>query len=71
MTISEAVTQAMAVDGCITTPDFEGKMKIKPTNGEGCCVLMFWDGSHPSKHGWNPQANQLMRDDWMVIAKNQ
>ena len=71
MTICEAVAKAVAIDGYITTPEFNGKMKIKPTDSERCCILMFWDGSHPSKYGWNCRAKDLLRDDWLVITKDQ
>ncbi len=67
MYIHEAVKKAVEEGGCITTPEFLGDAKIKPTDGKGNCILMSADGSHPSKYGWQPTASQLMRDDWLVV----
>lgn len=67
MTISEVVEKAITENKCITVPELKGKVKIKPTNdGKELCVLMRADGSHP-RTGWQPTAEQLMRDDWLVI----
>lgn len=75
MTINEAVRKALEENGCIYNPDMVGKhggvIKIRPTNGEGNCILSEWDGSRPSKYGWQPRANDFIRDDWMVITEDQ
>ena len=67
MWIHEAAKKAMDERRYITTPEFVGGSKIKPTNGSGNCVLMMQDGSRPSKYGWQPTANDLTRDDWIVV----
>lgn len=66
MNIFEAVTIAVREEKYITTPEFAGKIKIKPTNGDGNCILMHADGSNPSKYGWQPTADDLMREDWII-----
>ena len=66
MNIYEAVKIAVMEDRYITLPCFVGCDKIKPTNGKGNCIVMNADGSHPSKDGWQPTANDLLRTDWMV-----
>lgn len=69
MKISEAVEKALTEGRCITPKEHEGWIKIKPTNdaAQGNCILMGADGSNPSKHGWQPSADDLMRDDWIVV----
>ena len=68
MVISEAVKKAIVMNGFITVPEFNGVAKIKPTNEKGNCILMNWDGGRPSKYGWQPTANDLMRDDWIIVG---
>lgn len=67
MNIQEAVKQAMEERTYITLPEFEGLAKIKPTNGRGNCIVMSADGSNPSKYGWQPAADDLMRGDWLIV----
>jgi hypothetical protein len=67
MYIHEAAKKAMDERKYITTPEFAGSTKIKPTNESGNCVVMMHDGSHPSKYGWQPTANDLIRDDWIIV----
>ena len=66
MNIFEAVTIAVREGKYITTPEFAETAKIKPTNEKGNCILMGADGSRPSKYGWQPTANDLMREDWII-----
>ena len=66
MNISEAVREALDKGGFITTPEFRGRAKIKPTDGPGNCIVSMWDGSKPSRYGWQPSAKDLIRDDWEV-----
>lgn len=68
MIISEAVREALRVDGCITLPELEGWVKIRPTDTPMHCIISKADGSNPSKYGWNPQAKDLLREDWLVTA---
>lgn len=67
MTIVEATRLALKVDGCITTPMTIGKAKIKPTNTDARCIVSGWNGENPSKHGWQPSAEDLRADDWIVV----
>lgn len=67
MHIQEATRQAMDEGRYIITPEWVHAMKIKPTNGTGRCIAMKADGSNPSKYGWQPSADDLIRDDWMVV----
>ncbi len=66
MNIFEAVTIAVREDKCITTSESIETVKIKPTNDKGNCIVMGADGSHPSKYGWQPTADDLMREDWVI-----
>lgn len=66
MNIQRAVKKAVRKNLCITLPEIKGRAKIKPTNGKGNCISMLNDGSHPSKTGWQPTAEDLMRKDWSV-----
>lgn len=65
MWIHEAVKRAMKNNSYITLPEFSGLTKIKP-GSSGNCIVMNADGSHPSKHGWQPSAEDLIRSDWIV-----
>ena len=67
MDIGSAVKKAVREDKCISIPDFRGHIKIKPTNDIGNCICMQADGSNPSRYGWQPSAEDLMRDDWEVV----
>lgn len=76
MNIQEATKKALEDNKCITIPTDEGKIwfKIKPTNDpEENCILMWEDGTPAQKnicalsHGWQPNANDLMSDEWIVI----
>lgn len=64
MQIQEAIKGALETNRCITLPEFIGKSKIKPTKGKGNCIVMEADGSWTSKYGWQPTAEELLRDDW-------
>lgn len=65
--IHEAVKKALENDRCITAPEFAHFAKIRPTNTRENCIVMFDDGSHPSKYGWQPTAKDLIRNDWMMV----
>ena len=67
MYIQEAAKQAIDKETYMTLPEFQGGAKIKPTNGRGNCILMNADGSNPSKYGWQPSAEELLREDWIVV----
>ena len=67
MYIQEAAKQAIEKEKYMTLPEFQGGAKIKPTNGRRNCILMNADGSNPSKYGWQPSAEELLREDWIVV----
>lgn len=67
MNIVEAVEKAMKEGRCITIEAFNGKAKIKPTNENGNCIVMNADGHQPSRFGWQPTADDLLREDWEVV----
>lgn len=67
MNIQQAAIIAVKNGKCMTLPEIKNEIKIKPTNDIGNCILMMQDGSHPSKYGWQPSAQDLVRDDWEVI----
>ena len=66
MNLCDAVKKAVALGSCITTPEFRGGAKIRPTNDRGNCIVSMWDGSKPSKTGWQPTADDILRDDWEI-----
>ena len=66
MDISTAVRLAFDSGRCIALKAFP-EIRIRPTNERGNCIVMNADGSHPSKYGWQPTAEDLMRDDWIVV----
>lgn len=67
MRIDEAVKQATQEKKHITLPEFEKSVKIRPTNEKGNCIVIGKEKSHPSKYGWQPTAEELMRKDWKVV----
>lgn len=67
MNLCEAVRKAFETDAFITVPEFRNSAKIKPTNERGLCIVSNWDGSNPSKTGWQPSADDFLRDDWEVV----
>ena len=67
MNLCEAVKNAFKQGKCIAVPELYGEVKIRPTDGEGCCIVSRWDGSKPTHWGWQPQATDFLREDWMVI----
>lgn len=67
MYIHEAVKEAMEKDCCITTKWMKEVGKIRPTNEPPHYILMKADGTNLSKYGWQPSAEDLMRDVWIVV----
>lgn len=66
MFIHEAVKTALENNKAITLAEHDGA-KIKPTHHKETCTVMLRDGSHPSKYGWQPTVEQLIRDDWEIV----
>lgn len=68
MTIQNAGKKAMQANKCIMRKiSFwtENDLKIKPTNTDNYCICMK-KGS-PAKRGWEPQAEDLIANDWIVV----
>ena len=65
--IHEAAKLAVAVDGLIVRPPWKGLVHIKPTNGPECCIC-YGKGKAPGPR-WNPQAEDLLADDWEVTTE--
>lgn len=67
MNIQDAVKKALACDGYIVPAQWEGRIKILPTNTPECCIAFIGDqNSYPR---WEPNAADLIADDWTVIQK--
>ena len=67
MLISEAVAEAMQTRACIKRKchDWPIGIKIMPTNTSDCCVLLAKNKA-PCR-GWEPQAKDLIADDWEIV----
>ena len=68
MDIHEAVLVAMSMRKCIRRhgPPIWKKCKIEPTDSdEGC--LIHSDYSKAPCPRWQPTAEDLMADDWMLV----
>lgn len=65
MNIYEAAKLAAEKGAYITLEQFKGVIKIKPTNGGECCIIMKNDGSNPVR-GWQPTADDLISTSWVV-----
>ena len=70
MNIKDAVYRTMHGGMCITLPEFYGHVKLRPNHTGEHFIVSNWDGSNPSKTGWQPSAWDLMRDDWMVAVES-
>lgn len=75
MNIQDATKKAMAEDKYITIPSDNGKIyfKLKPTNTKKN-IIAFNEHNAPVKsrkptlfHGWQPNADDLISDDWQVV----
>lgn len=68
MNIQEAVTKAILNSKSIyrQSEKNEGiEVNILPTNTLECCLLITSDNEFVGKR-WNPNANDLIADDWKV-----
>lgn len=66
MFIHEATKEALESDKYITLKGSEEAIKIKP-DLRLPFTIMHADGSHPSKYGWQPTAEELMGNDWIIV----
>lgn len=76
MHIHEAVKKALAENGrIIRTSAVETESDIysaiRPTNSYDTCLLTVMKNGKPERtcRGWNPTADDLMADDWVVIKE--
>jgi len=70
MYIHEAVKQALEDKKYITRSNawWGRHIKIKPTNTPDCCMCFSIDEKEKSPtRGWQPQAEDLMANDWTVV----
>ena len=68
VTIQNAVKKAMQANKCIMRkiPFWtENESKIKPTNTAHYCICM--QKGSPAKRGWEPLAEDLIANDWIVV----
>jgi len=78
MFIHEAVKKAIEVNGVIARKEIEEgipviRTVIKPTNSYAACIIIDKAGYPGKKHdrckNWNPTTDDLMADDWQMVAK--
>lgn len=75
MYIHEAVKEALAKKARVmrqsaVEPGSDIYAVIKPTNSYDACILIIVEDDVPSERGcrcWNPTADDLMADDWVVV----
>jgi len=71
MNIQKATKKCMEIDGYITRKSWGGRFSfyLEPTNTPLCCIADSHrvSGPHPR---WNPNADDLMADDWIVMDEN-
>lgn len=66
MNIQRATKKALRTGGSIARRECL-LIQIKPTNGEGGCIIFNFKDILPSR--WRPSANDLMADDWYVLER--
>lgn len=68
MLISEAVEKAKRENKYITRQKlgWVNCVKIKPTDTSDCCIVMQIE-KKSSCRGWQPYAEDLVANDWMVL----
>lgn len=77
MYLHEAVKEAMKTNGLIyrkeTVQNSDGVLQgaIRPTNTYDTCILVVLEDEKIKKsyRAWNPTADDLMADDWMLWDK--
>ena len=76
MYIHEAVEKAVKENGRITRssarrPESDIYSEITPTNSYDTCLITVLNNGKPRKTAgrWNPTADDLMADDWIVITE--
>lgn len=72
MLISEAVSFALVKSMWISRAS-QPWMRVFPTDTSSCCIVcrVDRDGTPAAQHvRWNPQAADLLADDWILVAKD-
>lgn len=69
MSIWEAAKAVLEKGGYITRQKFNMAVVIVPTDTSDCCIAKI-DKSH-SRRGWQPKANDLIADDWIVVTEEE
>lgn len=69
MYISDAVRLALDKGKRITRTSgpFRNFIRIRPTNTPACCLLETACPEKPPVRGWEPDADDLMADDWEIV----
>lgn len=68
MLLKKAVEIALQCKNCyITRKSWKKDIYILPTNSIDCCVLM--SDNQQSAPRWNPYADDLIANDWIVIKE--
>ena len=68
MHIHDAVTLAYRDHLSMRRKTFPEGLHIFPTNGDACCIILS-DGGRIAPR-WNPTADDLTADDWIVEGAN-
>ncbi len=66
MNIQEATKKAVECGGYIVPKKWAGRIKIRPTNSSNCCLV--YSKNHAPCPRWEPDAEDLMADDWTVTT---
>ena len=69
MFIHEAVKKAMDIGGLISRQEYEGTVRIQPTDScEGFILINSNNVPHPR---WQPRAEDIIAEDWIVTRGGQ
>lgn len=71
MFLHEAVSEAIVRKMCITRAHLArgGRFKIYPTDTSACCII-YNDEKGLMTPRWQPNASDLLADDWVLVPKN-
>ena len=68
MTITEATRRAMAEGKNIARRWYDRRIIIKPDTSPDCCLIWVEGSKRPPVVRWNPDADDLISDDWEVTG---
>ena len=71
MFLHEAVSEAIVRKMCSTRAHLArgGRFKIYPTDTSECCII-YNDEKGRRAPRWNPNASDLLADDWVLVPKD-